>query len=125
MYHTIFKTPSVDITEASEDNGHIHRTVSHKLKLLEIFYDIAPSKYGNKWGQLPKEWVNFFDPEVSISMTFTRDPQKSLHIRGYRTVDCVVSELTAFKAIWNFKCVPSAEVGKMLREGDRRKFYGR
>lgn len=124
-YLTTFTTPSVTITETPEDNGHINRTISHKLKLNDILYNNTASNDPHKWEPLPKEWVNFFDPEVSVSMTFTRDPRKSQHIRGYRTVDCVVSELTAFKATWNFKWIPSAKMGKMLREGDRRKFYER
>jgi hypothetical protein len=114
-YLTTFTTP---ITETPEDNGHINRTISHKLKLDRIAYIHKCKSKG-----LPKEWVNFFDPEISV--TFTLDPRKSQHIGGYRCIHCLKSELTAFKATWNFKWIPSAKMGKILREGDRRKFYER
>ena len=50
VYHTIFTTPSVAITKTPEDNGHISRTISHKLNLHDILYSNTPSKTLNNFG---------------------------------------------------------------------------
>ena len=143
VYNTLGTTPLDHITEKVDDDGQIIRVISHKLNFFNFLYStssgygkplfpsgygygwkpLPPSRYGYGWKPLPHEWVNFLDPEVLVSMTFTRDPPVKSH-PGYfdRSFRCIVSKLTAFKAIWNFKWVPSEEVGRRLDSGDRREF---
>jgi hypothetical protein len=124
VYNTLGTTPLDHITEKVDDDGQIIRVISHKLNFFNFLYSTS-SRYDYGWKPLPHEWVNFLDPEVLVSMTFTRDPLKSHPGYFDRSFRCIVSKLTAFKAIWNFKWIPSEEVGRRLDSGGRREFINR